>query len=88
MMVDDATLSEAQRAELEKLFDYVIEAASRGNADFSSAYVGNVQAVLDGKSITYEEDEDEEEDDGEEFLRKMEQAADEAAAGLPFGGSE
>jgi hypothetical protein len=29
-----------------------------------------------------------EEDDGEEFLRKMEQAADEAAAGLPFGGSE
>jgi hypothetical protein len=27
-------------------------------------------------------------DDGEEMLRQMEQAADEAAAGLPFGGSE
>lgn len=26
-------------------------------------------------------------DDGEEFLKKMEQAADELAAGLPFGGS-
>ena len=27
-------------------------------------------------------------EDGEEFLREMEKAADEAAAGLPFGGSD
>jgi len=33
-------------------------------------------------------EEQEDEDDGEEFLRKMEQAADEQAAGLPFGGSD
>ena len=33
------------------------------------------------------EEEPDPEDDGEEFLKKMEQAADEHAAGLPFGGS-
>lgn len=41
-----------------------------------------------GCHISCEERQVDEEDDGEEMLRRMEQAADEAAAGLPFGGSE
>jgi hypothetical protein len=43
--------------QLYKLFEWVIEQASRGQADAPERYVANVDAILHGVTLEYEEDE-------------------------------
>ena len=43
--------------ELTKLIEYIIDQASQGNADLPESYVANIRAIMDGETITYEEDE-------------------------------
>ena len=43
--------------ELRKLFEWVIEQASQGNADFPDVYVAKVDAIMQGVHLEYEDDE-------------------------------
>jgi hypothetical protein len=68
-----------------------IEAASEDDAEDRAIWLMSLLPAMvpdrDWYVDSIEEDA-EEASDGEEFLRKMEAAAAEHAAGLPFGGSE